>query len=127
MAHAVRPLRFASALAFSLCLAAPAYAFSSHSKADEEAGAILFRNQDCSHCHTMDGVGGKKGPELTNVNIDKLWTAEKITRQILNGGQKMPPFSDALTDQQVAQVVAYLRARHRPALPPATTSATPAN
>jgi len=37
----------------------------------------------------------------------------------------MPPFSDSLTDPEIAQVVAYLRAKHRPAPPPAVPS--PAN
>ncbi len=88
-------------------------------KTDQMAGAVLFRAQDCGHCHIMNGVGGKKGPELTNINKDKIWPPVKITNQILNGGQKMPPFSDALTDAQIAQIVAYLRAKHRPVLPPA--------
>jgi ubiquinol-cytochrome c reductase cytochrome b subunit len=93
----------------------------SKTKADQLAGATLFRNQDCAHCHTMNGVGGKKGPDLTKINKDKLWTSDKIAHQILNGGQKMPPFSDALTDQQIAQIAAYLRAKHRPVPPPAPT------
>ncbi len=95
----------------------------SKTKADQLAGATLFRNQDCAHCHTMNGVGGKKGPDLTKINKDKLWTSDKIAHQILNGGQKMPPFSDALTDQQIAQIAAYLRAKHRPVPPPAPTPA----
>jgi hypothetical protein len=41
---------------------------------------------------------------------NKLWPPAKITAQILNGGQKMPPFSDSVTD---------LRAKHRPVPPPA--------
>jgi mono/diheme cytochrome c family protein len=128
-ANSLRLLGFASALAFYLCSGAPACALSSKTKADEEAGALLFRKQDCAHCHTMNGLGGKKGPELTNLNKDKVWTAEEITNQILNGGQKMPPFSDALTDQQIAQLVAYLRAKHRPILPPGAPPAptAPAN
>jgi len=88
-------------------------------KADEMAGAVLFRDQNCAHCHMMNGAGGVKGPDLTNINDDKDWTAEKITGQITNGGQKMPPFADALTDAQIAQIVAYLRAKHRPVPPPA--------
>ena len=94
-------------------------------KANEMAGAILFRDQDCRHCHTMDGVGGKKGPDLTEIDKDKVWLPAKITNQILNGGQKMPPFSDALTDAQIAQIVAYLRAKHRPVPPPRATPAPP--
>jgi mono/diheme cytochrome c family protein len=123
--------RFNSFCAALVILAAiPASpSLASSKKADELAGAILFRDQDCAHCHTIAGVGGKKGPDLTNLPKDKLWTPEKIAHQILNGGQKMPPFSDALTDQQIGQIVAYLRAKHRPVAPPApaAASAPPAN
>jgi mono/diheme cytochrome c family protein len=88
-------------------------------RADEQAGALLFAEKGCVHCHGPGGSGGKKGPDLANLRKDKLWTPAKITHQILNGGQKMPAFSDALTDQEIAQLVAYLRAKHRPAPPPA--------
>jgi len=94
-------------------------AMAADKKADEMAGAVLFRDQNCAHCHMMNGAGGTKGPDLTNIDADKDWTADKITGQITNGGQKMPPFADALTDAQIAQIVAYLRAKHRPAAPPA--------
>jgi len=98
-------------------------------KADEEAGALLFRRQDCEHCHGPEGIGGKKGPPLTDIRKNKDWPPEKITHQILNGGQKMPPFGDSLTDAQIAQLVAYLRAKHKPAVPalsgPTPTPAAP--
>jgi mono/diheme cytochrome c family protein len=87
-------------------------------KVDEQAGALLFRDKGCSHCHGVGGIGAKKGPALTNLRKDKLWTPEKITSQILNGGQKMPPFSESLTDSEAAQLVAYLRAKHKPSPPP---------
>jgi ubiquinol-cytochrome c reductase cytochrome b subunit len=86
-------------------------------KADEQAGALLFRQQDCAHCHGPEGIGGKKGPPLTDIRKNKLWPPEKIAHQILNGGQKMPPFGDSLTDAQIAQLVAYLRAKHKPTPP----------
>lgn len=51
-----------------------------------------------------------------------------MTDQILNGGQKMPPFSDSLTDQQVAQIVTYLRTKRKPVPPPSQASTPqPAN
>ena len=103
----------------------------SKTKADEEAGALLFRDQDCAHCHGIGGIGGagKKGPALTNLRNNKLWPPDKIAKQIMNGGQKMPPFSDSLTDAQIAQLVAYLRAKNRPVPPPiaSTDSAQPAH
>lgn len=91
--------------------------FGASTAADEQAGAALFRDQGCAHCHGPNGSGGKKGPDLSGLRNDRNWPPAKITNQILNGGQKMPPFSDALTDQQIAQLVAFLRARHKPAIP----------
>jgi mono/diheme cytochrome c family protein len=92
-------------------------------RADEQAGAFLFQDKGCAHCHGPGGSGGKKGPDLAKLRKDKVWTPAKITNQILNGGQKMPAFSDSLTDAEIAQLVAYLRARRRPAPPPATLPA----
>jgi mono/diheme cytochrome c family protein len=94
-------------------------------KAAEQAGAILFRDKGCAYCHGAGGTGGKKAPPLTGLRTDKLWSPAKITDQILNGGQKMPPFSDSLTNVEIAQLVAYLRAKHRPIPPPAATPPPP--
>ncbi|MGA2537883.1 MAG: cytochrome c [Terracidiphilus sp.] len=102
------------------------HVFAASRAADEQAGAILFRDKGCAHCHGAGGTGGKKGPDLSGLRTDKLWTPAKITNQILNGGQKMPPFSESLTDAEIAQLIAYLRAKHRPIPPPpATPEAAP--
>jgi mono/diheme cytochrome c family protein len=93
---------------------------SSKTEADEQAGAILFRDKGCAHCHGDGGVGTKKAPSLIGLNRSRQWTAAKITGQILNGGQKMPAFGDSLTDEEIAQLVAYLRAANRPVAPPKT-------
>jgi ubiquinol-cytochrome c reductase cytochrome b subunit len=100
-----------------MCQAALPATMPHPTKADEQAGALLFRQQDCAHCHGPEGIGGKKGPPLTDIRKNKLWSPEKIAHQILNGGQKMPPFGDSLTDAQIAQLVAYLRAKHKPTPP----------
>ena len=97
----------------------------SKTKADEEAGAVLFRDKGCAYCHGTAGVGGKKAPNLSGLRTDKLWTPPKITNQIMNGGQKMPPFADSLTDAEIAQLVAYLRAKQRPVPPPLATPPPP--
>jgi len=108
-------------VALGLLIAAlPASAWGKSNQADEQAGAMLFREKGCAHCHGVGGVGGKKAPSLTDLREKKEWTPEKMTGQILNGGQKMPPFGDAVTDAEVAQLVAYLRAKHRPEPPPGT-------
>jgi mono/diheme cytochrome c family protein len=102
-----------------------AYA-SSNTAADEKAGAVLFRDKGCAFCHGAGGVGTAKAPSLVDLRKNKLWPPAKITSQIMNGGQKMPPFGDSLTDQEVAQLVAYLRAKHRPVPPAVATPAAPA-
>lgn len=93
----------------------------SAAKKDEgaKAGAVLFRDKGCTYCHGVGAVGTKKAPDLTGLPKDKTWTNEKLTNQILNGGQKMPPFRDSLTDDEVTQLVAYLRAKNKPIPPPA--------
>lgn len=120
-----RTQSFLSILLLTLAVLAPIAAHAlggGKAKADEQAGALLFRDKGCSHCHGVGGIGAKKGPALTDLRKDKLWTPDKITHQILNGGQKMPPFSESLTDSEAAQLVAYLRAKHKPAPPPELTS-----
>jgi mono/diheme cytochrome c family protein len=113
----------------AVVLATPlaAHAFSdSGQKANEEAGAVLFRDKGCAHCHGEGGIGSPKAPALIGIWNNKLWTPAKLTDRIMNGGQKMPPFSDSLTDAEIAQLVAYLRARRKPVpspLPPGSPSA----
>jgi len=92
-------------------------------KADEQAGAILYRDKGCPQCHGAALEGNKKGPALAEIRNDKEWPAEKITKQIMDGGQKMPPFGESLTDQEITQLVAFLRAKDRPTAPPATPPA----
>jgi len=97
----------------------------SESKADAKAGALLFRDKGCAHCHGQGGAGTKKAPSLVDIRKDKAWPPEKITEQILDGGDKMPPFRDSLSDDEIAQLVSYLRARHRPVAPPLPNGAEP--
>jgi mono/diheme cytochrome c family protein len=97
----------------------------SKTKADEQAGAVLFRDKGCAYCHGVGGIGGKKAPSLVDIRKNSLWPPAKISGQIMNGGQKMPPFGDSLTDAEIAQLVAYLRARNRPVPPPSANAAPP--
>ncbi len=108
--------RFLALTLLSIALAPSLFAATS--AADEKAGAVLFRDKGCEHCHGVAGVGTKKAPAVANIGKDKSWPADRITQQILNGGRKMPPFADSLTDPEIAQIVAYLRAKHKPVPPP---------
>lgn len=80
-----------------------------------QAGAALFHDKGCTFCHGEAGAGTDKAPALTGLDTSKEWTPARISNQIVKGGQKMPAFGDALTDEEVAQLVAYLKAKNRPA------------
>ena len=109
-------------------LANPASLLAAKKSDEEKAGAVLFRDKGCTYCHGVGAVGTKKAPSLTGLPKDKTWTPEKITNQILNGGQKMPPFRDSVTDKDVSDLIAYLRAKNKPVPPPVTTQdASPAS
>jgi mono/diheme cytochrome c family protein len=108
-------------LILSLIVASTLPLFAAPQKSEDaaKAGAALFSDKGCTYCHGSAGQGAKKGPALTDVWKDKTWTNEKITNQILNGGQKMPPFQDSVTDDEVKDLIAWLRAKNRPIPPPA--------
>lgn len=115
----MRCLKYSVFLPLALLSATAVYPFpDSASKADVQAGAVLYRDKGCSQCHGADLTGNKKGPALADIDHDPAWPADKITKQIRDGGAKMPPFGESLTDPEIAQIVAYLRAKERPTPPP---------
>lgn len=93
-----------------------AHAFSKQSRA---AGAAVFHDKGCEHCHGVDGLGSDRGPALST--IGKRWKRDRIEQQIVNGGGGMPPFGTALQPDEVKQLVDYLSAKRRSpkaAMPP---------
>jgi mono/diheme cytochrome c family protein len=70
-------------------------------------GAALFAS-NCARCHGSDGGGGL-GPQLSDGKVAAdLSEAEEI-RVVTNGRSGMPSFGDALTPEEIQQVVAYTR------------------
>jgi mono/diheme cytochrome c family protein len=115
----MRRLKLSVFLPLFLVFAATAAHPFPDSAEDEKAGAVLYRDKGCPQCHGADLAGNKKGPSLAEIRNDPAWPPEKITKQIKDGGAKMPPFGETLTDEEIAQLVAYLRAKDRPVPPPA--------
>jgi cytochrome c1 len=92
-------------------------------KGDPAAGKTLFASNGCSGCHTYKPAGatGKVGPDLDNLTADAQkanqgpldqYTATSIKSPdsyVVPGFQAgvMPSFS-SLSDQQVADLVAFL-------------------
>jgi mono/diheme cytochrome c family protein len=114
---------FSALLVFLLLMPATLLFAAPTGKDAEKAGAVLFRSKGCAYCHGGDAQGTEKGPSLADVR--KKLTAEQITGQIEKGGMKMPSFADALTEDEVTELVAFLRSRHRPAIPPPAPASAP--
>lgn len=95
-----RLLLCAAVLCFAASVPAPA------SKSDRAAGAELFKEKGCEHCHQIDGIGADRGPALTTVG--KRLKKSEIERQIRDGGKQMPPFGDVLKDDEIRKLVDYL-------------------
>ncbi|MGH9414628.1 MAG: cytochrome b N-terminal domain-containing protein [Terriglobales bacterium] len=79
------------------------------------AGAKLFYAKGCEFCHTIDGYGGVRGPNLSNVG-DRL-TAEQITTRIYSGATNMPSYNGNMKPKELSDILAFLTSRHK--LPPA--------
>lgn len=111
--------RFAFVL---LVLTCASLAFAS-SRTKREHGAAVFQANGCQHCHKMNGVGGHKGPDLSD--IGKRMPKSAMREQILNGSKVMPAFKDVLAPGEINDLIAYLHSCRK--APVDTTSAPPSN
>lgn len=93
---------------FSLAALAPAQ----KKAGDPEKGKEVF--EQCGVCHNVDTDEKKIGPSLKGLfKRDKLKNGKKVTdenvRAVINaGGNGMPAYSDMLSDEEKADVIAYL-------------------
>lgn len=104
-----------------LFLASCSFAFAS-SREQRERGAADFASSGCQHCHSISGVGGHRGPDLSGVGRTKSKTA--IRRQILYGSDVMPSFRDVLAPSEIKDLVAYLRSCRSKQHPAAASAAS---
>lgn len=89
----------------------------------ELQGALLLQMKQCRNCHSLDGVGGHRGPDLTHVAM--RLTYDQLVRQVLQGGGNMPAYGKNLRPDEVAALVAFMRTLHPPNALPARNSAVP--
>jgi ubiquinol-cytochrome c reductase cytochrome b subunit len=69
-------------------------------------GADLFVQQDCVACHSMAGVGGHRGPDLTAVG--SRLTPDQLTWRILSGARNMPAYGQTLKPDDLTALVEFL-------------------
>jgi len=75
-------------------------------KGDPAAGTSLFTSKGCGGCHTLAAAhaSGTVGPNLDQLKPDY----RAVTAQVTNGGGQMPAFKGQMSDQQIADVSAYV-------------------
>jgi mono/diheme cytochrome c family protein len=95
--------------------AKPAPKKAAAAKGSATKGKEVF-DQKCGICHFADSDAKKIGPGLKGiskrgtftVNNNKV-TDENLKAWIENGDSLMPPFKDVLEEQQIRDVIAYVR------------------
>ncbi len=80
--------------------------------ADQASGSSTFQT-NCAACHGQDGAGTAAGRSLNVIDLRSAavqsQSNEQLQQIVKHGINDMPAFSDSLTDQQIAAVVAHVR------------------
>ena len=102
----IRTTAWMAALALA-ALTAPAYA------ADAANGEEIFETK-CGVCHNADSKDKKIGPGLAGIKDGKLpsgkdATDEVMTENLNKGGNGMPAFEKLLSDEEKADLIAYMK------------------
>jgi mono/diheme cytochrome c family protein len=73
---------------------------------DPANGEKVFASAGCGGCHTLDAAGssGNVGPNLDDAKPDLALALNRVT----NGSGAMPSFKGQLSDQEIADVAAYV-------------------
>ena len=72
----------------------------------QRSGLEVFNTQGCAACHTIDGVGGTGGPDLSRAGF--RWDKEAIRTQIVTPKDRSMPAYDKLSPQALDDLVEYL-------------------
>lgn len=89
----------------------------------ERQGAVVFQAKQCRNCHSLDHVGGQRGPALDDVST--RLTEDQLIRQVLQGGGNMPAYGKNLSPAETTALVKFLVTLHPHGQKPATNAAGP--
>jgi len=90
----------------------------------ELQGAIVLQNKQCRNCHALEGIGGRRGPDLSGVGI--RLTRDQLIDQISNGtpgGGNMPAYGKQLKPAEMSALVEFLVSLRPPGQEPARAAA----
>jgi ubiquinol-cytochrome c reductase cytochrome b subunit len=71
-------------------------------------GAQLFQERGCLYCHRVEEYGGTFGPDLTRA-LQRM-PPEHFVDRTINGVRDMPAYRDVLNSEEMAAIIAFLRA-----------------
>ena len=73
---------------------------------DAAAGEAIYASAGCGGCHTLEAAGssGTVGPNLDDSQPDFELAVDRVT----NGAGAMPAFEGQLSEQEIANVAAYV-------------------
>jgi ubiquinol-cytochrome c reductase cytochrome b subunit len=87
-------------------------------------GAIVLQNKQCRNCHALEGIGGRRGPDLSGVGI--RMTHDQLIDQISNGtpgGGNMPAYGKQMKPAEMSALVEFLVSLRPPGQEPARAAA----
>ncbi len=87
-------------------------------------GAALLQYKNCRNCHALDGVGGHRGPDLSNVG--SRLTRDQLIDQVSNGtpgGGNMPAYGKQVSPAEMTALVEFLISLRPPGVAPAKAPA----
>lgn len=86
-------------------------------------GAAVFQYKNCRNCHALEGSGGRRGPDLSEVGM--RLTSDQLIDQISNGtpgGGNMPAFRKQMTPAEMDALVDFLTTLREPGQPVASSA-----
>lgn len=72
-------------------------------------GALVFQNKNCRNCHALEGIGGRRGPDLTTVGA--RMTRDQLIDQVSNGtpgGGNMPAYGKQMSPAEMSTLAEFL-------------------
>ena len=102
-------LAFASAAPFSVCSSAQAAHPAKAVRGSAENGEALYKRY-CGMCHSTEAGVKIVGPSLHgDMKGAHAKTVAQVREQTLVGKGLMPSFKNRLNDQEIADLIAYIR------------------
>jgi ubiquinol-cytochrome c reductase cytochrome b subunit len=89
-------------------------------------GAAVLQYKNCRNCHALDGVGGRRGPELSGVGT--RLTRDQLIDQVSNGtpgGGNMPAYGMQIKPAEMTALVDFLVSLRPAGQPAARPAAAP--